>query len=44
MVKKNFTRRLIIIITTHPWLKVISLLIAILLWFYIQGEINRFDY
>lgn len=29
--------------THHPWLKSISLVLAILLWFYISGEINKFN-
>ncbi len=27
----------------HPWLKVIALILAILTWFYVRGEINRFN-
>jgi len=30
--------------TSHPWLKIISLILAIMIWFYVQGEINRFNY
>jgi hypothetical protein len=30
-------------ITCHPWLKLISLLLAVLVWFYVKGEINRFN-
>ncbi|MGE5197657.1 MAG: hypothetical protein ACM3IL_04030 [Deltaproteobacteria bacterium] len=29
--------------TSHPWLKLISLILAVMVWFYISGEINRFD-
>ena len=29
--------------THHPWLKLISLFLAIMLWFYISGEINKFN-
>ncbi len=27
----------------HPWLKIIALLLAILVWFYVKGEIERFE-
>ncbi|MGD9015102.1 MAG: hypothetical protein PVI33_03670 [Candidatus Omnitrophota bacterium] len=27
---------------THPWLKLIALILAILLWFYIGGELRRY--
>ncbi len=30
--------------TYHPWLKLISLMLAILAWFYVKGEIKHFDY
>ncbi|MCX5698745.1 MAG: hypothetical protein NTX01_03500 [Candidatus Omnitrophica bacterium] len=25
-------------ISTHPWLKLISLLLAVIIWFYVKGE------
>jgi len=25
--------------TRHPWLKLIALVLAILIWFYVQGEL-----
>jgi len=28
-------------ITSHPWLKIISLALAILVWFYVSGVIGR---
>ncbi len=28
----------------HPWLKVISLILAIIAWFYVKGEISIFKY
>jgi len=31
-------------IFSHPWLKLISLILAILTWFYVKGEIGRFNY
>jgi len=30
--------------TYHPWLKLISLVLAILVWLYVKGEISRFNY
>lgn len=30
--------------TYHPWLKVISLILAVMVWFYVRGEINNFNY
>ena len=30
--------------TSHPWLKLISLVLAILVWFYVSGELMRFNY
>ncbi len=31
-------------VTSHPWLKIIALALAIMIWFYVNGEINRFNY
>ncbi|MFC1674698.1 hypothetical protein ACFL1K_02225 [Candidatus Omnitrophota bacterium] len=30
--------------THHPWLKFISLVLAVIVWFYVRGEISRFNY
>ena len=30
--------------THHPWLKLIALGLAIMLWFYVKDEINRFNF
>ena len=30
--------------TYHPWLKLIALILAILVWFYIGGELQKFNY
>ena len=27
----------------HPWLKIIAFLLAVLTWFYVRDEINRFN-
>lgn len=39
MVKKN-AQRFLSWFTTHPWLKLIALILAILLWLYIKEEIK----
>jgi hypothetical protein len=46
MAKQKFTfpQRLMHLITIHPWLKLIALFLAVLVWFYVRGEINRFNY
>ncbi len=28
----------------HPLLKIIALILAVIVWFYVRGEINRFNY
>ncbi len=28
----------------HPWLKVISLILAVVVWFYVKGELKQFNY
>ena len=28
----------------HPWLKVVALILAVMVWFYVRGEINQFNY
>jgi len=28
--------------TNHPWLKLIALILAVLLWFYIAGELRTY--
>ncbi len=40
MNKKNFSSfmRLMNSLTNHPWLKLIALILAIALWFYVKGE------
>jgi len=30
--------------TYHPWLKLIALILAIMVWLYVKGEIKHFDY
>jgi len=28
----------------HPWLKLIAFMLAVIVWFYVKGEISRFSY
>lgn len=42
--KVSFGYRIIHLFTYHPWLKIIALALAIIVWFYVQGEISRFNY
>jgi len=44
MSKEKPKDRIIYLITSHPWLKLIALILAILVWFYVKGELSRFDY
>jgi len=37
-------KRIIAFFTYHPWLKIIALLLAIIIWFYVRDEIHKFDY
>ncbi|MFA5145714.1 MAG: hypothetical protein WC723_06955 [Candidatus Omnitrophota bacterium] len=30
--------------TYHPWLKIIALILAAIVWLYVQGEISNFNY
>jgi len=30
--------------TSHPWLKLIALMLAVMVWFYVRGEIKQFNY
>jgi len=34
----NLLQRIASLITTHPWLKLISLILAVTVWFYVKGE------
>ena len=31
-------------VSNHPWLKIIALILAIAIWFYVKGEIDKFKY
>jgi len=36
--QKNIFSYIACSISTHPWLKLISLLLAVIVWFYVKGE------
>lgn len=38
----GYIRRLMHWFTAHPWLKIIAFILAVMAWFYVRGEINRF--
>jgi hypothetical protein len=42
--KVSISHRITHWFTHHPWLKVISLILAVMAWLYVRGEINRFNY
>lgn len=42
--KAGFLTRILIGIITHPWIKVLSLALAIMIWFYARTEISKFNY
>jgi len=44
MPKVNIKIKIINWITSHPWLKLIALVLAVMIWFYVRGEIGRFNY
>ena len=36
--------RIVHLFIYHPWLKIIALILAIIVWFYVRGEIGKFNY
>jgi len=42
--KVDIGKRVIHWFTYHPWLKLIALILAVLVWFYIGGELRQFNY
>jgi len=30
--------------TYHPWLKIIALILAVIVWLYVKDELSRFTY
>lgn len=41
-VSSNLTRNLIRGIISHPWLKLISFILAVMVWFYVRGLMNSY--
>lgn len=41
---KKIKNRILGFFITHPWLKVISLVLAVLIWVFVKEEINKFNY
>jgi len=44
MPKSKNINKLLNWLISHPWLKIIALLLAVILWFYVKGEISRFNF
>ncbi|MDD5594795.1 MAG: hypothetical protein PHY94_00965 [Candidatus Omnitrophica bacterium] len=46
MLKKNIRLGFMIkhFFVYHPWLKIVALVLAIMVWFYVRGEISQFNY
>jgi hypothetical protein len=42
--KVNFLKSIKHWFTWHPWMKLIALIIAVMVWFYVQGEIGQFNF
>jgi len=42
--KVNLGHRVWHFFTYHPWLKVIALVLAVIVWFYVKDEMARFNY
>lgn len=44
MRKIKISRKIMYWLISHPWLKLIALMLATIVWFYVRGEISRFNY
>jgi hypothetical protein len=42
--KTDFLKAIKHWLTSHPWMKLIALIIAVMIWFYVQGEIGQFNF
>jgi len=42
--KATLFHRIKHLLTAHPWIKLISLILAVIVWLYVRGEISRFYY
>lgn len=41
--KRSLSSRILLWIVSYPWLKLVSLVLAVLFWFYVKGEIEKFN-
>jgi len=41
MAREKLKDKIIHWFTSHPWLKLIALVLAILVWFYVKGEMGH---
>lgn len=39
----TLSKRLVRWVTEHPWLKLFSLILAVLVWLYVTEELSRFN-
>jgi hypothetical protein len=39
--RKNIFTHIAGLISSHPWLKLISLLLAVIIWSYVKGEVFK---
>lgn len=44
MPKKNIIEKLVDLIVAHPWIKLFSLILALLTWFYVNSVIGGSGY
>lgn len=42
--KSKLSTKIATSISAHPWLKIIALILAVIVWFYVRDEINKFNY
>jgi hypothetical protein len=42
--KASIGQRIIYVLTYHPWLKLLSLILAIILWLYVKDELGSLSY
>lgn len=42
--KVNLGYRVIHWFTYHPWLKIIALMLAVMVWFYVKGVTSRINF
>jgi len=40
----NFARRSLILFRQHPWLLLTALLLAVMIWLYVRGEIINMEF